>query len=575
MPAAAQPTATTPPAEPLHHLATLAEAVGVTGLADEARAFAGRVAEGRFFVACVGQFKRGKSTLLNALVGDPVLPTGVVPVTSVVTVVRYGAARRARVRHVHGDWEDVPVDRLADYVTEDGNPANQRRIAGVEVFVPHRLLAAGMCLVDTPGLGSVFTASTETTRAFLPHLDAAVIVLGADPPISAEELELVAAAAGQVTDLIVVFNKADRLSDTERTDARVFSDRVLRERLGRPVDRILDVSATERLAATGPARDWDALCLALERLAARSGANLVRAAEARGLRVLAGRLLGELDERRAALLRPLEESVARVEALRRSVAEAEDALADLHYQLAGEQDRLTRELSDRLRGFLAKAILQARHAFARSLEPCRGRGGKALREDAVRQAQGTARAVFDRWRVEEAPAAEARYRETSRRFVDTANAFLARVGSAAACDAGRVPHVLGEETGFRVTSDLRYTELLYLTAPPPLARPLLILLTRRQEFRLVSRRGADYLERLVFTNAHRVTNALIEQALESRRRLEADLGRQLHEVVRCAERALAEARARQARGHAAVEAELRRLESLRDAVAMLTPPGGL
>ena len=72
----------------------------------------------------------------------------------------------------------------------------------------------------------------------------------------------------------------------------------------------------------------------------------------------------------------------------------------------------------------------------------------------------------------------------------------------------------------------------------------------------MSRRGADYLERLVFTNAHRVTNALIEQALESRRRLEADLGRQLHEVVRCAERALAEARAQQARGHAAVEAEL-------------------
>ena len=115
---------------------------------------------------------------------------------------------------------------------------------------------------------------------------------------------------------------------------------------------------------------------------------------------------------------------------------------------------------------------------------------------------------------------------------------------------------------------------MYLTSPPPLARPLLLLLTRRQEFALVIRRAADYLERLIFTNAHRVTNGLIAQALESRRRLEADIERQLHEVVRCAERALAEARAHQARGRADVEAELRRLESFSAAATTLRPPDG-
>ena len=558
----------------LRALAELANELKLDRLAADALTWAARIAEGRFFVACIGQFKRGKSTLLNALIGEPVLPTGVVPVTSVVTVIRYGSVRRARVRHVSGDWKGVPVDRLADYVTEDRNPGNREHIAGVEIFVPHRLLAAGMCLVDTPGLGSVFTASTEATQSFLPHLDAALVVLGVDPPISADELELVAKAALQVKDLIVVFNKADRLSDAERAEARAFTERVLAERLHRPAGRIFEVSATERLAAAGPARDWNALCHVLETLTARSGANMVCAAEARGLRLLASRLLGELDERRGALLRPMEESVARVDTLRVSVAEAERALGDLHHQLAGEQERLARELNDRLQSFLAKATPHARHAFARALEPSRGRRRAALRDDAVQRAQAIARTAFDRWRIEEGPAAEARYRETSRRFVDAANGFLARVGSAAGLAAAKTPGVLGEETGFRVAGDLRYTELMYLTSPPPLARPLLLLLTRRQEFALVSRRAADYLDRLIVTNAHRVTNALIAQALESRRRLEADIERQMHEVVRCAERALAEARAHQAQGRDAVEAELRRLESLSAAAATLRPPDG-
>src|SRR5262249_50084678 len=150
-----------------------------------------------------------------------------------------------------------------------------------------------------------------------------------------------------------------------------------------PAGRIFEVSATERLAAAGPARDWNALCHLLETLTARSGANMVRAAEARGLRLLARRLLGELDERRRALHRPREECVARGDTLRVSVAEDERALGDLHNQLAGEQERLARELNDRLQSFLAKATPHARHAFARALEPSRGRRGAALRDDAV------------------------------------------------------------------------------------------------------------------------------------------------------------------------------------------------
>jgi hypothetical protein len=135
-------------------------------LAAEARALCDRVRDGLFYVACVGQFKRGKSTLLNALVGQPVLPVGVVPVTAVVTVVRHGERPSARVRFAAGGWQEIATSDLYRYVTEEQNPENRKGVAAVEVFVPSELLASGMCLVDTPGIGSVFAGNTQATRAF-------------------------------------------------------------------------------------------------------------------------------------------------------------------------------------------------------------------------------------------------------------------------------------------------------------------------------------------------------------------------------------------------------------------------
>jgi len=73
--------------------------------------------------------------------------------------------------------------------------------------VPSPLLSSGMCFVDTPGLGSVFTGNTATTQAFIPHIDAALVVVGADPPIAGEELTLVEAVGKEVSGSNLVINK--------------------------------------------------------------------------------------------------------------------------------------------------------------------------------------------------------------------------------------------------------------------------------------------------------------------------------------------------------------------------------
>ncbi len=108
----------------LLRLAELAEEFDAEQVAADARSVAERVSEGRFYVACIGQFKRGKSSVLNALVGDSVLPTGVVPVTTVPTIVRHGphAAARVRFQAAAGGWTDIPVKTVDEYVSEEKNP---------------------------------------------------------------------------------------------------------------------------------------------------------------------------------------------------------------------------------------------------------------------------------------------------------------------------------------------------------------------------------------------------------------------------------------------------------------------
>lgn len=89
-----------------------------------------RLAEDRFNIAMVGRFSRGKTSLLNALLGMDRLPTGVVPLTSVTTRVSYGSEANV-VLNYHGSslFLDIPLDQLADYITERGNPGNRRGIS--------------------------------------------------------------------------------------------------------------------------------------------------------------------------------------------------------------------------------------------------------------------------------------------------------------------------------------------------------------------------------------------------------------------------------------------------------------
>ncbi len=183
----------------------------------------------RLRVLVAGEAKRGKSTLVNAFLGQPVLPVGVTPLTAVATTVRYGDNPHAEVRFADGHEERHPYAALDDLVTERGNPANRRGIASVTVYVDAPVLADGAELVDTPGTGSVFAWDTEAAHDALETMDAAVFVLTGDPPVSAGEQDLLRRVAGLSVTTFVVLNKADYLDAAGLAEAVGFTQQVLGE----------------------------------------------------------------------------------------------------------------------------------------------------------------------------------------------------------------------------------------------------------------------------------------------------------------------------------------------------------
>ncbi len=423
----------------LLRLAELAEELGSTRIADEARDLASRISEGRFYVACIGQFKRGKSTLINALIGDAILPVGFTPVTAVPTVIRFGDRRRARVQVGDGSWQDVSVSALNEYVSEECNPENAKGVRGVEVFVPSSLLASGMCFVDTPGLGSVFTGNTAATHAFIPHIDAALVVIGADPPLAGEELALVEVVAQNVQDLVLVLNKADRTTPEEKAAAIRFADQQLQKRLRRSLGPILEVSAGERIENRGPERDWQELIDALHGLVEESGRQLIYSACERGLSRLSEQLLAVLSEEREALQRPIEESERRIATMKATIADAERSMRELGFLFMAEQQHISDLFVGRHQAFLASASSPAQAELEKLMLSLRRGSGPSYRRRLMKEAQEIARRFVFPWLKPEQEEAEKQYRRVSRRFAEMGNNFLKKLAEAGIPELARMP----------------------------------------------------------------------------------------------------------------------------------------
>ena len=211
-----------------------------------------RLQAARLRVVVVGEAKRGKSTLVNALLGRDVLPTGVTPLTAVPTTVTFGTDEGLDVAFADGRTGHCPLSALEALGTERGNPGNSRGVSAITVRLNAPILAQSVELVDTPGTGSVHAHNTAMADRVLPTMDAAIFVLTADPPVSASERDLLVRVHALSVTTFVVLNKADYADAAGLAEAAEFTGQVARQAIGRPV-RVYPLSARAALTAAGDA----------------------------------------------------------------------------------------------------------------------------------------------------------------------------------------------------------------------------------------------------------------------------------------------------------------------------------
>jgi len=184
-------------------------------------------------VAFFGRVSCGKSSLMNAILGAPVLPVGVTPVTAIPTRIEAGDAPGATIRFASGEEIEIPLDRLADYVTEAANPGNAKNVERAMVRMSSPLLPRGLVLVDTPGVGALAAAGARLSAHYLPRCDDGVVLIDASGSLAEEDVDLVQQLTISGIRAHVLLSKADLLSEADR--------RVFREYIGGKLKEMLSM----------------------------------------------------------------------------------------------------------------------------------------------------------------------------------------------------------------------------------------------------------------------------------------------------------------------------------------------
>ena len=165
---------------------------------------------GQMILSIMGQFKRGKSSLINTMLGKELLPVGIIPITSVVT--RITKAKKEDIAYVH--YEDttsktVPITELSGFISEQENPDNLLGVESVEIKTSGKLLDKGIVVVDTPGVGSIHKHNSKSAYDFIKESDGVIFALSVDSPINEIEITFLKSVREFAGRFYFVVNKID------------------------------------------------------------------------------------------------------------------------------------------------------------------------------------------------------------------------------------------------------------------------------------------------------------------------------------------------------------------------------
>lgn len=176
----------------------------------------------KFSVGIMGEFKRGKSTVINALLGREIMPADILPCSATMNRVTYDLQPHAQVIRNDGTVMEIPVDEIADYVTKT-NDENAKRAEMVDeaiVYYPCQFCQNGVDIVDTPGLNDD-ERMDRISEEIIPRLDAVIMVIVPGAPFSKSEAEFVRnkLMGSDLGRLMFLVNKIDTIRPRDRERA--------------------------------------------------------------------------------------------------------------------------------------------------------------------------------------------------------------------------------------------------------------------------------------------------------------------------------------------------------------------
>lgn len=338
-------------------LADLADAVGMVTLARDIRtARIPKIESERFHLVVLGEFNHGKSTFVNALLGQDVLPTGITPTTASINHVVYAPNLTARIMLVSGESKYLEPSQLQDWVTVAGGHASE--VAYVELGFPSDVLANNVVLVDTPGVNDLNEQRAEVTYGYVPRADAVVFLLDAGQALKDSEREFL---RSRVLDsardrVIFVLGKMDLLSADERSDVVAYVKAGLATITPDPV--VFPLSAKDWAKTKDPHSGMPELLHHLEKFLARDRASVILDNAAADAARTAFYLENNLGVRMRSYDMDIGELEERIAAVRDQLDTSKRKLDELHVRIDADAASIKNQISLDLAAF-AKAFVQA------------------------------------------------------------------------------------------------------------------------------------------------------------------------------------------------------------------------
>jgi ribosome biogenesis GTPase A len=338
-------------------LAEVAEAVGMTTLARDIRnTRIPKLEAERFHLVVLGEFNHGKSTFVNALLGQDVLPTGITPTTASINHVVYADSPCAHVKLLSGGETQIDPSQLKDWVTVAGGHAGD--VAFVELGFPSEMLKNNVVLVDTPGVNDLNEQRAEVTYGYVPRADAVVFLLDAGQALKDSEREFLRSRVLESARdrLIFVLGKMDMLSPDERTAVVDYVKQGLAQITTDPV--VFPLSARDWARSKDPQSGMPELMQYFERFLARDRAQVILDNAAADAARTASYLENNLGVRMRAYDLDIGELEQRIAAVREQLDASKRKLDDLHVRIEADANSIKNQVELDLEQF-AKSFVQA------------------------------------------------------------------------------------------------------------------------------------------------------------------------------------------------------------------------